>query len=267
MAKVTSLNTLEAVKGKRISTKAEYAVADALNSSRIVRDLHNTAVSTPVAKWANREELAHTGSFFHSTDQFADHLMGEEWFNREGRVHRFDKDNIDRDIDLILGDRWTLGGKMTTLRESTQRTTISVKRMNRALTSGKINIELFTFNHENPSIKRDGWIVTGESTYTALALGHKMLICSTAKLKELVNTPSMTRTRIEHLTKERILANKEENRTYTDACNLLIPVEQLFDYCDAAVLDLPEWYCKAWNKDAGKTLVSASGMFWKNLDK
>lgn len=265
MAKVTSLNNQEASKGKKIHTKAEYAIADALNLLRYNSGRSKDQNSVPYGKWEKHTGVAHTGSYFFTTDQMADHLMGETWFNREGRVTRFDTDNMDRDIDLILADRFCLDGKMTTLRESrfnNNRLTFSVKRSNIACTSGKVSIELKTFHHENKNICRDGWIKKGESNYTAFAIGHKAVVCSTKMLKELVEAESMCHPIYDHLSPELIQNNINQNRTYTDAQNMVVPIADLIEYCNGQVIDLPEWYTKAWDKATDAKYKAGNATLW-----
>lgn len=265
MAKVTPFNMEAAAKGKKIPTKAEYAVADAINRLRFKGGSCNNVGSVPFDKWANHEEVKHNGSYLFTTDQMADHLMGEAWFTRESRASRFDTDNTDRDIDLIMADRWTLSGKMTTVKEyknEGKRITFSVKRSNIACSSGKVSIELFTFNHLNENMKRDGWIESGESTYTVFAIGHKAVVCTTKLLKELVGRKSMVHTIYPHLTPELIQRNIEEKRTYTDSCNMAVPITDLIEMCEGKVIDLPEWYTKAWDKSATDKNKAGNKSLW-----
>lgn len=254
----TSINYETAAKGKRIWAKAELATAQALSMSR------KNAGKSDVPTTTTRENCEHIGSYFFTTDQLSKFSFGSNgFFTTDADVSVFDQMNIEKDIDLVLSDLVNFqseSGKKIAKMDGLG-ATISVKSMSKAITTGNISLELKTFNDKNPSISRKGWVFTSKADYYALSIGSKVLLIAKAKLLQVMEDGNWRVS--EKLTP--FAKSFNEGRTYNDASNMLIPVEDLIEHCH--VLDLPEWYVKSW-KRAGSTseqVLAGEERFWQRM--
>lgn len=255
-----SLNPQAASSRKKMHTQAEYAVMSALNSLRNESGTCGNQTTMPTEKFVDKATFE--GSYFFSTDQMNDHLMGTENFSRLSSVNTYDEWNIKHDVDLALCDFYSYG-QMKAIRPAQKGVScfISVKTMNKAVETGKVSIELFSFNNDRPSMKRDGWIKTGCSNYTAICIGTKIVIMSTTELKKLVDD-NMSVYPIYTLRAETVEVNRKQNRTYDNASNIIIPVSELLKLSSAKVIDLPEWYATKWNAKADADLREKNKALW-----
>lgn len=261
MAKATTLNNKNTSKGKRIFTKAEYAVASTLNKLRFEQGSSQKKVDVLEGKWAGNEKVEFQGSYFFTTDQMADHYMGETWFTRENRMFDFDKDNIQDDVDLILSDLYKCG-RMEAVKHKGMK--ISVKQFDRAATSGKVNLEICTYNPETKE-ERAGWATNGNSDFTAMVIGHKMLLVNSRKLKVLASDPTTPHQLFENLSYERVQENVRQGRYFTDAKNLVVPIEDVIKECDGIVVDMIDWWKPIWSKHVGADTVKVQKRLWERL--
>lgn len=264
MTKSISLNPAVAADRKKMFTQAEYAVMSSLNALRHGSKASECQTTAPTDKFA--ESAVFKGSYFFSTDQMAEHKMGTENFCRLDRVAAYDDWNIKHDIDLALCDMYGLNNMTSTkVVGGDSACYISVKKMDKAVETGKVSIELYSFNHDRPSQKRNGWIVDGLSHFTCICVGTKMIVMKTAELKALVENNKHIFTVFDHLRAETVETNRKQNRLYDDAANIIIPIGELMKMNSAKVIDLPDWYKTKWNTKAGKELREQEVALWERF--
>ena len=260
----TPLNPQAAADRKKMFTQAEYAVMSALNSLRQGSGSSQTQYATPTEKFAESSKFV--GSYFFSTDQMCEYKMGTENFTRMSRVSTYDSWNMEYDIDLALCDMYSYGSQRALqVVSKTNPCYISVKKMDKAVETGKVSIELFSFNHDRPSQKRDGWIKSGKSTYTTICIGTKMVIMPTASLKALVEDNMNVFTVFSNLREETVEINRKQNRLYNDAANIIIPIGELLKIEGAKILDLPEWYTTKWKAKTTKDVRDQEKALWERF--
>lgn len=252
-----SLNYQATAKGRKIWAKCELAVAEALSKARHAKGFGNKQTTE------GREGGEFYGSFFHTTDQMGHYAYGSEgFFTTAADVERFDRMNIEQDIDLCLVDiyKHTSENGRVSMKTAASSTSVSVKSMNKAMETGNISLELKTFNHANPKIERTGWVFTSKAEWYAFAVGTKVMMISKAKLLKVMEEGNWTVK--DNLTD--FARSFNEGRTYDDAQNMLIPVDDLIEH--SVIMDLPDWYVTAWKK-AGSTSeksLSLSKTYWGN---
>lgn len=250
--KKTTVNTAEwsyiqSSKGKRIYTKAEYAVAHALTRARNEKGLLQTQVSEEFTQ-PNTQFKA---SYFFTTDQYKKFMISKDpkaFWPTASEHNMVDNWNIEDDIDLVLADQVFIPKASDPTKGYTvisgKAATVSVKCMSRPLVSGKLNIEVETFNTANPSLKRQGWIYTSKADWYAFCLGHKVMMVLKSDLLKVVAskewdlTPPLTPAQ----------AAKNAGRVYDNARSILVDVDSIMPF--ARVLDLPEWYTEAWDNSS-----------------
>lgn len=264
MTKSIALNPAVAAERKKMHTQAEYAVMSALNALRHETKADLSQHTTPTEKFV--ESATHAGSYFFSTDQMAEHKMGSENFTRRDRVATYDDWNIKHDIDLALCDMYTQGKMKSLIAAPNEKNCyISVKKMDKAVETGKVSIELFSFNHDRPNQRRNGWIVDGCSDYTTICIGTKFIIMKTTELKALVENNKHIFTVFDHLRSETVEINRKQNRTYDDASNIIIPIGELLKMNSSKVMDLPEWYATKWKAKQTKDVREDEVALWERF--